>query len=254
MTILVVDDEPVFSRLLELMLERNGFAVETASSAAEALIWLSRAHGVQMVITDHNLGGMTGLELFSALRADVRWRRLPVILCTGAADRATVGEAMGRGVHHFLVKPIRATQLLEKVNRAMADQLAILEHRFDTMARLGISEPEYRILLKTSSERLAVLGRELSASRAIGDFGRAEQIAGRMWEPAELLGAARCLAALSEIKTGLDENWRDLALAAVDQEVATLCEVLAAPPPGASPSGRPEPDPSPGRQVRPRGV
>jgi CheY-like chemotaxis protein len=238
MTVLVVDDEPVFARLLQLTLERNGFAVATASSAAEALEWLAQTHGVELVITDHHLGAMTGLEFFSALRADVRWCRLPVILCTGAADRATVEDAMGRGLHHFLVKPIRATQLMEKVNRALADQLAILERRFDTMARLGLSEREYLILVKTSSERLSTLGRELAAARKGRHLIEARLIAERVREPAELLRAVRCLAALDEVAIAQDERGRELALAAVDQEIATLTDVLAGPRPRIAPSGR----------------
>ena len=226
MTILVVDDEPVSVRLLQLNLEHQGRTVATASSAAEALAWLAEAHGVELVITDNNLGGMSGLELFSALRADPRWRQLPVILCTAAADRATVDEAIRRGLRHFLVKPVRAAQLMEKVRQALADQPPILRHRFDGMAELGLSEVEYRMLLKASGERLSELETELARVRARADRDAAGDVVRRIREPVLTLGADRCAAAIAGFEGASEAGWA-VALDRVVQELASLLEAIA---------------------------
>ena len=114
-TILIVDDDAVSVRLIATILTRNGYAAAAASSAAEALAWLDLAPGVGLVITDQHMPGMTGLELTSALRADPRFANLPVILCTGAADRATIKEATSLGIRHLIAKPVTPKVVMDKV-------------------------------------------------------------------------------------------------------------------------------------------
>ncbi|MBV9996060.1 MAG: response regulator [Caulobacteraceae bacterium] len=83
-TILLVDDDALVSSGTAAMLEDLGHKVLEASSAAEALNLLEALPGVDLIITDHAMPGMTGIELAKIVRE--RFPDLPIVLATGYAD------------------------------------------------------------------------------------------------------------------------------------------------------------------------
>ncbi|PWS34244.1 hypothetical protein DFH01_26850 [Falsiroseomonas bella] len=82
--ILVVDDDPLVAAGTAMMLEDLGHEAIIAASAEEALVLLARDRGLDMVLTDHAMPGMTGLELIERLRQERP--DLPVALATGYAE------------------------------------------------------------------------------------------------------------------------------------------------------------------------
>ena len=221
-TILIVDDDPVSVRLIEMIVARNGYGTAGASGAAEALAILDSGRPIEMVITDQNLGGQSGLELSAKLRADVRFHNMPIILCTGVADRQVVEEAMRLGVRHFIVKPITPQIVMGKVNAVAAERPQIMDTRDTAMARLQLSDPEYKALLHASQEHLARLGAELTQATEAGDRVTAVLAAGRLREPARLLAAPRLLAAIDILEA--TRTWHDLeeSVRLVAEEIASL--------------------------------
>jgi DNA-binding response OmpR family regulator len=207
-TILVVDDDPISVRLIELILGRNGFQTVGAASAAEALAWLGEGHPVEMVITDQNLGGLSGLELFSAIRADSKLRGLPVILCSAMTDRATIEEALRLGLRYYIVKPINPKVLMDKVEAVLAERPRVVPSKDQTMTRLELSDAEYKALVHTSQAHVAALRKELADAHAGGDRVTTIEVAGRLREPAALLAADRLLAAIDAL--GATSTWHDL--------------------------------------------
>jgi signal transduction histidine kinase len=83
-TILVVDDDPLVSCVTAAMLEDLGHVVLQAVSASEALTCLKEGHTIDLVITDHAMPGMTGMEL--ARRLSELHPELQVVLATGYAE------------------------------------------------------------------------------------------------------------------------------------------------------------------------
>ncbi|HEX7492148.1 MAG TPA: response regulator [Candidatus Limnocylindrales bacterium] len=225
-TILVVDDDPVSVRLVEMIAERNGYACVRASSAAEALACLDGSTVVEMVITDQNMDGMTGLEFFSKVRADVRFRHLPFILCTGQASRATVDEAMRLGIRHFIVKPITPKVVTEKVAAVEAERPRVMDSKASIMARLLLTDLEYKSLIVTSRQRIIGLRDELDAAYRGGDRVTTLMVAGRFREVAGLLGAARLLGAVEVL--GGTQTWNDTeeAVALLFMDIAALESAL----------------------------
>jgi CheY-like chemotaxis protein len=225
-TILVVDDDPVSVRLVEMIAERNGYACVRASSAAEALACLNSSTVVEMVITDQNMDGMTGLEFFAKVRADVRFRHLPFILCTGQASRAVVDEAMRLGIRHFIVKPITPKVVTEKVAAVEAERPRVMESRAAIMSRLLLTDLEYKSLTVTSRQRLIGLRDELDAAYKGGDRVTTLMVASRFREMAGLLMAARLLGAV-EVLEGT-QTWHDTeeAVALLFMDIAALESAL----------------------------
>ena len=107
----VVDDDPLVAAGTAMMLEDMGHSAIVAGSAQEALALLAREGAPDLVVTDHAMPGMTGLELAERLRAE--HPALPVVLATGYAE-TTAGAApwLPR-----LAKPYRQDELEDVVRR-----------------------------------------------------------------------------------------------------------------------------------------
>jgi CheY-like chemotaxis protein len=115
MTVLLIDDDPISLRVLAMTVGRLGLPAVAVASGAAALAWLAEHPECSLVITDLGMPGITGLDVFIAMRDDPRWATIPVVVCTGAADSATVRDAIGRGVRHYIVKPIKPSVIAAKV-------------------------------------------------------------------------------------------------------------------------------------------
>ncbi len=114
-TVLVVDDELGLLRAIKRALERHNFLVTTHSTAAAALECVA-AGGVDVVVTDISLPGMSGLELLQEIRRHDP--DLPVILMTGVPGLDSAREAIDHGVLKYLVKPVETSALLGAVTKA----------------------------------------------------------------------------------------------------------------------------------------
>ncbi|MCR6631120.1 MAG: hybrid sensor histidine kinase/response regulator [Magnetospirillum sp.] len=107
--ILVVDDEELVRRALEMVLAEMGHQVETAETVEEALR-LGSKRRPELVIADFRLaGGTTGIDAIRALRASCG-RDLPAVVLTGDTDPATIRSIVDEGLH-LLHKPLRLDAL-----------------------------------------------------------------------------------------------------------------------------------------------
>jgi two-component system chemotaxis response regulator CheY len=76
-----------------------------------------REGGVDFLVTDWKLPGMTGLELLKTVRSDPGLKGLPVLMVTTEAKREHIIEAARAGVNGYVVKPFSAETLADKINR-----------------------------------------------------------------------------------------------------------------------------------------
>ncbi len=115
--VLVVDDEASARDGLERLLRIEGFDVEAAGGAPEALELAART-APDIVVTDLRMPGMGGVELLLALRA--RGFELPVIVATACDEVAPAVDAIRAGASDYLTKPIDANALFLAIDRALA--------------------------------------------------------------------------------------------------------------------------------------
>ncbi|HLO74850.1 MAG TPA: response regulator [Magnetospirillum sp.] len=121
--VVVVDDNPTNRDILAHIVEGWGAEVCSVESAAQGLSEIrsavSRGRPYDVLITDHLMPDLSGLDLVALLRADPGTACLPVILAT-SADLSVVKQAMGklRGVL-CLLKPIRQSALLDMLMSAV---------------------------------------------------------------------------------------------------------------------------------------
>lgn len=113
--ILIVDDDVAMAETCAMFLEIKGFEVSIATSGTEALSQLNTA-SVELLISDCEMQGMTGLELSKVLKANPATAELPILLMSGSL-RCEV--APGTSYDAFLRKPFLAENLLIEVKKLL---------------------------------------------------------------------------------------------------------------------------------------
>ena len=115
-SILIVDDEPGIRDLHKDILEEEGFLCHLASGGEDALTVLA-THGVDLVLMDIIMPGMTGLSLFQ--RVSELYPDISVIFVTALNDLDLVVEHLKNGAYDYIVKPVRRKRLLQAVGDAL---------------------------------------------------------------------------------------------------------------------------------------
>ena len=119
-TVLVVDDSLAMQRYLRLLLELDGYRVETADSGHRALQSLARGCTPQVILLDVQMPEMDGLETLRRLQ---QCRPRPkVIMCSGADDPTYIREAIALGAYAYLAKPIRPLYLSAALVRCLNEE------------------------------------------------------------------------------------------------------------------------------------
>ena len=117
MKILIVDDFSTMRRIIKNLLRDLGFTnTVEADDGTTALPILNLGH-IDFLVTDWNMPGMTGIELLKAIRADDRFKTLPVLMVTAEAKREQIIEAAQNGVNGYIIKPFTAQTLEEKLGK-----------------------------------------------------------------------------------------------------------------------------------------
>ena len=116
-TVLVVDDDPTQRRLVQAVLEREGFAVVHAESGDEALKRMQGGGGADLILLDMVMPGLSGMETLAELRAG--GDTTPVIVLTANGGIETVVKAMQAGAQDFFIKPVGPERLAIGVNNAL---------------------------------------------------------------------------------------------------------------------------------------
>ena len=113
-TVLVVDDDPVIVRLLEVNFEMEGFAVRTAADGLEGLE-SAKAQHPDVIVSDVMMPRMDGLQLVNELKADPATASIPVILLSAKAQADDVRAGLDAGADDYVTKPFEPLDLLDRV-------------------------------------------------------------------------------------------------------------------------------------------
>jgi diguanylate cyclase (GGDEF)-like protein len=113
--VLVVDDDAVHSRQLEVILGRWGYRVLTARNGREALRLLAEEGPVQLVVADWMMPEMDGLELCGRIRSDFTDPYVYVILVTARDRRDDIVAGLDAGADDYLAKPIHHGELRARI-------------------------------------------------------------------------------------------------------------------------------------------
>jgi DNA-binding response OmpR family regulator len=126
-TILIIDDEPQNRRLLEALLQPEGYRTLSAATGDEAMALIEQ-HPPDLVLLDIMMPGMDGFEVASRIKANPATATIPIIMVTAQDGRGARMIGLNSGVEEFLTKPVDRAELWLRVRnllrlKASADAL-----------------------------------------------------------------------------------------------------------------------------------
>ena len=112
--LLLVDDEKELLSSLKSNLEALGYSVETATDGAMALK-VARQSMPDIILLDLMLPVLDGYQVLKLLRADARYRHIPIVVITARAEAQDCALAKECGANGFLVKPLELETLFAQI-------------------------------------------------------------------------------------------------------------------------------------------
>jgi len=117
MKILVVDDFSTMRRIVKNLLRDLGFSNTVEADDGKTALPILEAGGIDFLVTDWNMPGMTGIDLLKAVRANPDLADLPILMVTAEAKREQIIMAAQAGVNGYVIKPFTAATLKEKIEK-----------------------------------------------------------------------------------------------------------------------------------------
>jgi DNA-binding response OmpR family regulator len=156
--ILVVDDDPKILQLVRMYLEREGFAVASASDGLAALASI-RSHPPRLVVLDLMLPALDGVAVLRAARAD---SDLPVLILSARGTTSDRVSGIANGADDYLPKPFSPAELVVRVKALLRRSERIEADRNPAMTLADLVVDRERHEVRRGSERLALTQSEMS--------------------------------------------------------------------------------------------
>lgn len=116
-TILIVEDDPILSRMYSEKFSYEGFAVEVAKDGQEALDSAS-SKSIDLILLDIMLPKMSGTDFLKKFISTTKGKSVPVIVLTNLAEDTEKQKALELGVKEYLVKAMQTPeQVVEKIKK-----------------------------------------------------------------------------------------------------------------------------------------
>ncbi len=189
--VLYVDDEPAIGLILQDTLERLGHSATGATNVPEALQALSRG-GIDLIISDYRMPGLSGLEFLELLRE--QGREIPVIMLTGYATIEHAVATIKAGAADYITKPVQPEQLehavtqalemnrLKRENEALRQEVMEIRAAREIVAKSGLMRAALQTVSTAAPTRATVLllgesgtGKELFARAIHSQSDRSER-------------------------------------------------------------------------------
>ena len=117
--ILVADDDESIRKILAVILEDRGYAVDTAKNGKQA-IELSKNNFYNLALIDIRLPDIEGTRLLSSLRETVP--RMRKVIITGFPSMQNAVEALNKGADAYVTKPFEVEKILKTIKEQLAKQ------------------------------------------------------------------------------------------------------------------------------------
>lgn len=120
--ILVVDDSASIRREVKAILQKEGCTVREAGTEFGAFnSMVEYGIPVDIILMDLSLNDANGFELIEKIRSVERFANIPIVMLTQHSDRVNVIKAKNMGIQGYIVKPIQAPLLIERIAKGLED-------------------------------------------------------------------------------------------------------------------------------------
>lgn len=117
--IMAVDDSASVRQLVSFTLHEAGYEVIEAVDGKDAMVKLGEGPPVKMLLTDLNMPNVDGIELIKNVRADSRYKFIPIFMLTTESQDTKKQEGKQAGATGWIVKPFKREQLLAVVKKVL---------------------------------------------------------------------------------------------------------------------------------------
>ncbi|MCK5909599.1 MAG: sigma-54-dependent Fis family transcriptional regulator, partial [Caulobacter sp.] len=145
-TVLVVDDDPTQRRLIQAVLEREGFAVSHADSGDAAIAHLTSGAPADVVLLDLVMPGLSGQDALAEMRA--RGFTQPVIVLTASGGVDTVVKAMQAGASDFFIKPASPERITVSIRNVLS--MGDLKGEVERLTKRAVGKTTFSDLIGAS--------------------------------------------------------------------------------------------------------
>lgn len=113
--VLIVDDDPNVREMIQVILLNAGHTVVPAENPDQALVYLetSRDEPFELIISDMNMPGSTGLDFLGALKRDPSTVKIPFVMLTSESQTDIILSGYEKGADYYMTKPFTRAQLLQ---------------------------------------------------------------------------------------------------------------------------------------------
>jgi two-component system chemotaxis response regulator CheY len=125
MRALIVDDSSAMRAYLKMILKSVGFEVRDARNGQEALAVLREGERPDVMLLDWNMPEMDGFETLRAVRAEVKWNDIRVMMVTTETEMAEMSRALEAGADEYVMKPFTREVIFDKLQLLGLTPLAL---------------------------------------------------------------------------------------------------------------------------------
>ena len=185
--ILIVDDEETLCEVLKLNLENEGYDVDTALSAEEALQLDLKKYS--LILLDIMMGEISGIKMAKMLKEDVTTAEIPIIFCTARDSEDDMVMGLNLGADDYIMKPYTIRNVLARVKsvlrRTSGHKAAVKEEKSNVLKEGGLQlDLEFRRCL-IDGEEVKLTRKEFELLAYLikhrGKICSREQILSRVW-------------------------------------------------------------------------
>lgn len=116
MNILSVDDSAIVRKIISGAVEVLDGNLLEASDGIEALEIMEKEYiNIDLVLLDWNMPRLNGIAVLKKLKADKRFRTIPVMMVTTESERENIVKAIQEGAVHYLIKPFTIEELVKRI-------------------------------------------------------------------------------------------------------------------------------------------
>ena len=115
--ILIVDDEETLCEVLKLNLENEGYDVDTAFSAEQALTYDLRSYS--LILLDIMMGEISGIKMARMMKADIATADIPIIFCTARDSEDDMVMGLNLGADDYIVKPYTVRNVVARIKSVL---------------------------------------------------------------------------------------------------------------------------------------